>query len=173
MNDFTSLFRFKSWADAELLEALGAIDAASHPAEHKTAVRTVNHLHVVDQIFRGHLQGVPHGFEATNTPHTPALDELRQSVGAVDDWYVRYVDSLGEAHLAEEVRFTFTDGEAGRMTRQEILMHVLTHGGYGYAKEFHVERYLRESLVGRIAPVSPQMILCFIAEKVLGLPKSY
>ncbi|WP_326536082.1 acyl-CoA dehydrogenase family protein [Pseudorhodoferax sp.] len=50
---------------------------------------------------------------------------------------------------------------------------VMTHGGYGYAKEYHVERYLREALIPRIAPVSPQMILCFIAEKVLGLPKSY
>jgi acyl-CoA dehydrogenase len=50
---------------------------------------------------------------------------------------------------------------------------VLTHGGMGYAKEFHVERYFRESMLPRIAPVSPQMIFCFIAEKVLGLPKSY
>ncbi|MES2538321.1 MAG: acyl-CoA dehydrogenase family protein [Pseudomonadota bacterium] len=50
---------------------------------------------------------------------------------------------------------------------------VLTHGGMGYAKEFHVERYFRESMLPRIAPVSPQLILCFIAEKVLGLPKSY
>jgi acyl-CoA dehydrogenase len=50
---------------------------------------------------------------------------------------------------------------------------VMTHGGFGYAKEYHVERYLRESLIPRIAPVSPQLILCYIAEKVLGLPKSY
>ena len=50
---------------------------------------------------------------------------------------------------------------------------VLAHGGYGYAKEYHVERYLRESLIARIAPVSEQMIFCYIAEKVLGLPKSY
>lgn len=50
---------------------------------------------------------------------------------------------------------------------------VLTLGGMGYAKEYHVERYLRESFIPRIAPVSPQLILCFIAEKVLGLPKSY
>src|SRR6185437_7373116 len=50
---------------------------------------------------------------------------------------------------------------------------VLTHGGYGYAQEYHVERYLREVMITRIAPVSPQMILNFIAEKVLGLPKSY
>ncbi|MGX9936596.1 acyl-CoA dehydrogenase family protein [Advenella kashmirensis] len=50
---------------------------------------------------------------------------------------------------------------------------VLTHGGMGYAKEYHVERYMREAMLPRIAPVSPQLILCFIAEKVLGLPKSY
>jgi acyl-CoA dehydrogenase len=48
-----------------------------------------------------------------------------------------------------------------------------THGGMGYAKEYHVERYMREVMIPRIAPVSPQLILCFIAEKVLGLPKSY
>lgn len=50
---------------------------------------------------------------------------------------------------------------------------IFTHGGMGYAKQYHVERYLRESWIPRLAPVSPQMILCFIAEKVLGLPKSY
>jgi acyl-CoA dehydrogenase len=50
---------------------------------------------------------------------------------------------------------------------------VMTHGGYGYAKEYDVERYLREVLITRIAPVSPQLILCYIAERALGLPKSY
>ncbi len=50
---------------------------------------------------------------------------------------------------------------------------VLTLGGMGYAKEYHVERYLREAMIPRLAPVSPQLILCFIAEKVLGLPRSY
>jgi len=50
---------------------------------------------------------------------------------------------------------------------------VMTHGGYGYAKEYHVERYMREIMLSRIAPVSPQLILCCIAEQVLGLPKSY
>jgi acyl-CoA dehydrogenase len=50
---------------------------------------------------------------------------------------------------------------------------VLTHGGMGYSKEFHVERYLREVMITRIAPVSREMILSHIAERVLGLPKSY
>jgi acyl-CoA dehydrogenase len=50
---------------------------------------------------------------------------------------------------------------------------VMTHGGFGYAREYHVERYLRESLIPRLTPVSRELILSFIAEKVLGLPKSY
>ena len=53
------------------------------------------------------------------------------------------------------------------------LQAVLTHGGFGYAKEYHVERLLREVTITRIAPVTEQLILSFIAEKVLGLPKSY
>jgi len=50
---------------------------------------------------------------------------------------------------------------------------VMTHGGMGYSAEYHVERYLRESLVPRLAPVSREMILNYIGQRVLGLPKSY
>ena len=56
---------------------------------------------------------------------------------------------------------------------EAVLTAVLTHGGYGYAKEYHVERLLREVTITRIAPVTEQLILSFIAEKVLDLPKSY
>lgn len=61
-------------------------------------------------------------------------------------------------------------GEAGFDACQQAVM---THGGFGYAREYHVERYLRECMVPRIAPISPELILCHIAERVLGLPKSY
>jgi acyl-CoA dehydrogenase len=50
---------------------------------------------------------------------------------------------------------------------------VLAHGGMGYAKEYHVERMMREAMIARIAPVSREMILNYVAERVLGLPKSY
>ena len=53
------------------------------------------------------------------------------------------------------------------------LQAVLTHGGFGYAKEYHVERLVREAILFRIAPVTPQLVLSFIAEHALGLPKSY
>src|SRR6202012_6010928 len=60
-------------------------------------------------------------------------------------------------------------GEAGFEACQQAVM---THGGFGYAQEFHVERYMRENIIPRIAPISPQLALSFIAEKVLGLAKS-
>jgi acyl-CoA dehydrogenase len=50
---------------------------------------------------------------------------------------------------------------------------VRTHGGMGYASEYNVERYFREAVVTRLAPVSRELILCYLAERVLGLPKSY
>ena len=56
---------------------------------------------------------------------------------------------------------------------EAALQAVLTHGGMGYAKEYHVERLLREVTITRIAPITEQLILSFVAEKVLDLPKSY
>jgi acyl-CoA dehydrogenase len=76
----------------------------------------------------------------------------------------------GKPCAAEANAAKYLAGEAGFNACQTAVM---THGGYGYAKEYHVERYLREVMISRIAPISPQLVLCFIAEKVLGLPKSY
>ena len=71
---------------------------------------------------------------------------------------------------AESNAAKYLAGEAGFRACETAL---LTHGGMGYAKEFHVERYFREAMLLRIAPISIQLIMCHIAEKVLGLPKSY
>jgi acyl-CoA dehydrogenase len=62
---------------------------------------------------------------------------------------------------------------AGEFAFEACHTAMLTLGGMGYAQEYHVERYLRESLIPRTAPVSPHMILNFLAERVLELPKSY
>ena len=71
---------------------------------------------------------------------------------------------------AESNAAKYLAGEAGFKACETA---VLMHGGFGYAKEYHVERYFRESMLLRIAPISIQLIMCYIAEKVLGLPKSY
>jgi acyl-CoA dehydrogenase len=79
--------------------------------------------------------------------------------------YDRKMDCAAEANAAKYL--------AGEAAFRACETAVMTHGGMGYSREFHVERYLREVLIARIAPVTPHMILNFIAEKVLGLPKSY
>jgi acyl-CoA dehydrogenase len=71
---------------------------------------------------------------------------------------------------AEANAAKYLGGEAGFRACETA---VLSHGGMGYAKEFDVERYFREAMIARIAPVSREMILNYIAERVLGLPKSY
>jgi acyl-CoA dehydrogenase len=76
----------------------------------------------------------------------------------------------GQPCGAEANAAKYLAGEAGFRTCEQAVM---THGGMGYAQEYHVERYLRESLIPRIAPVSPQLILSYLAERVLDLPKSY
>lgn len=76
----------------------------------------------------------------------------------------------GEPCGAEANAAKYLAAEAAFKTCETAVM---SHGGMGYAREFHVERYLRESLITRIAPVTPHMILNFIAEKVPGLPRSY
>lgn len=76
----------------------------------------------------------------------------------------------GQSCGAEANAAKFLGARAGY---NAALQSVLTHGGMGYAKEYHVERLLREVLITRIAPVSEQLIASFIGERVLGLPKSY
>ena len=85
---------------------------------------------MVDSIFAAHLAGVAHEFTATNTVETPALDALRDTVATRDRWYVDYVANLTPTQLEESIAFTFTDGAAGRMSREEMLAHIITHGSY-------------------------------------------
>ncbi|WP_310539380.1 acyl-CoA dehydrogenase family protein [Phenylobacterium sp.] len=76
----------------------------------------------------------------------------------------------GEPCGAEANAAKYLGGEAGFSACEAA---VLAHGGMGYAREFDVERYFREAMIARIAPISREMVLNYIAERVLGLPKSY
>lgn len=125
-----SLFRYKAWANDELFAALAEVDAEKYPAESHNAIRILNHVYVVDCIYKAHLAGSAHGHTATNTKETPALHALAAAVKELDAWFLAYVNKLPSASLQEQVRFVFTDGDAGLMSREEMLLHVITHGGY-------------------------------------------
>ena len=124
-----SLFAYKAWADSELLDTLSTLPAANADALH-ACIRTLNHIHVVDRIFRAHLSGEPRPFDATNTKATPTLEQLGRDVRATDAWYLDHVAHASERDLSQVLDFTFTDGDRGRMSREEMLMHIVTHGTY-------------------------------------------
>lgn len=130
MNTLQSLFAQKSWANNELFNVLATVTAQEHAGAVHTAIRTLNHIYVVDRIFRAHLLGEPHGYSATNTEATPELGELQFAVAETDAWFEKYSSTVSSAQLGESIAFRFTDGDAGTMTREEMLLHVITHGAY-------------------------------------------
>lgn len=125
-----SLFRHKAAIDDEFLLAVDRIDAVAQADDRRVAIRLMNHIHVVDRIFSAHMREDAHGYDATNTIETPAVDALRWAMSDTDLWLIEHAGRLTPAQLAESVVFTFTDGQPGRMTREEMLMHLIGHGSY-------------------------------------------
>lgn len=125
-----SLFCYKVWADGELLDALATLDPQQYVEAHHNALRIFNHIHVVDAIFKGNLLGETHGFSATNTPETPTLASLRTAISKLDAWYLDYVAGLSQSDGEAVLSFNFVDGDKGQMSREEMLLHLVTHGGY-------------------------------------------
>ncbi|HEX3406656.1 MAG TPA: DinB family protein [Caulobacteraceae bacterium] len=120
------LFRHKAQANRDMLEAMTGFEDGSPARE--VAIRTISHTWVVDRIFAAHLSGTQHGFGSANQAEAPSLTDLSVEIAASDAWYVDYASRLAAAQLAEVIDFTFTDGAPGRMSREEMLLHIITHG---------------------------------------------
>lgn len=125
-DNLTRLFQFKAWADDTLLAALARIGNRAPVSD--LAIKALSHSYIVDRIFAAHLRGEQHGYQSANLEEMPTLEQLSRDIRASDQEYVGYVAKLGPRELAEMIDFTFTDGAAGRMSREEMLLHVITHG---------------------------------------------
>jgi uncharacterized damage-inducible protein DinB len=124
-----SLFQYKAWANRGLFEALRAAPKGQNPTEMLRITLILDHVAVVDRIFKARLSGEQPAFAGVVSEVTPTLDALWRDVEETDRWYVDYTDRVTEAELGEAVDFTFlSDGEPGHMTKAEMLGHVLTHG---------------------------------------------
>ena len=120
------LFRYKAWADDELLTRLAGLGSESRITG--LAIKALSHSYIVDRIFAAHLRGKAHAYTSANSSEMPTLEELSADIRRSDRAYIEYVSALDRDQLAERVDFTFTDGATGRMSREEMLMHVITHG---------------------------------------------
>lgn len=120
------LFRYKAWANDELLTALAKLDGESRITG--LAIKALSHSYIVDRIFAAHLRGKTHAYPSANPNEMPTLEDLSADIRKSDREYVDYVSTLDRGQLAQQIDFVFTDGAAGRMSREEMLMHVITHG---------------------------------------------
>ncbi len=128
------LTRYNAWSNKLMFDAVAALPAGEALKERKSLfknmVHTLNHNYVIDAIWRGHLEGRDHGYSARNTADHPPLAELWAKQQAMDEWYIAWGDALSDAALDERVKFTLIGGNAGFMTRYEILLHVVNHTSY-------------------------------------------
>ena len=128
MSTLQTLFGHKASINEQLLDALASANPQQHREGVKAAMDILNHIYIVDRIFRAHLLGEKHDFASAKTDSTPELSELRALTAETDAWYLQYVSDLSADQLAEIIEFEFTDGDSGTLTREEILLHVITHG---------------------------------------------
>jgi uncharacterized damage-inducible protein DinB len=126
--------RYKAWANGLVFAAAAKLPEAELTAPRKiifgNMLRTLNHVHAMDEVWRAHLEGRPHGHTTRNPEACPSFAELREAQKGMDAWWVDYADSLPEAKQDEVVNFRFIGGGPGSMTRRDILLHVANHGTY-------------------------------------------
>ncbi|HEY4146734.1 DinB family protein [Pinirhizobacter sp.] len=120
------LFRYKAWANDELLTSLARLGGDSPITG--LAIKALSHSYIVDRIFAAHVRRQAHAYTSANSTQMPALEDLSADIRKVDREYIDYVSTLDSDLLAERIDFVFTDGAPGRMSREEMLMHVITHG---------------------------------------------
>lgn len=123
-------FAYKRWAMGRTLDAVRAVDAQAFPASVAFARQQLNHIAIVEELFRARLLGEAAPHAATNTAEVPALEELAARLEASDQWYAGHLAGMAPEQWDQTLRFRFADGRDGCMTRREILFHVLNHSTY-------------------------------------------
>lgn len=120
------LFRYKAWANDELLTKLATLGSDSPITA--LAIKALSHTYIVDRIFAAHMRGEIHSYTSANLEEMPTLEALSADIRKSDREYVEYVSTLNPDQFGQLTDFAFTDGKPGRMSREEMLMHVITHG---------------------------------------------
>jgi uncharacterized damage-inducible protein DinB len=128
------LARYKAWANERLYATLASLPdtdlAAPSPIFAGSILRTLNHVHLMDVVWKSHLLGVPHGVATRNPESAPPLSELRDAQRDIDAWYIDYTAAMTPAARDDVVHFTFIGGGDGTLSREDILLHVVNHTTY-------------------------------------------
>lgn len=126
----TSAIASKCWGDQRTLDACRLIDRRLHPQTYAFVCQQLNHLVIVEELFKARLLGEVEPHANTNTLDVPELADLQRRKLASNDWLSNYLQSRAVDALDEKVTFQFVDGQHGCMSIAEILLHLVNHGSY-------------------------------------------
>lgn len=124
---YRTLIHYKRWA-TNGLNGVIAENLERMPADERILVlRLLDHIQAVDEIFSHNLEARPHDYRAPRSAELPSFDALARRARVIGDWYADYADALAPEEVDEAVDFSFSNGDAARMTRGEMLLHVAMH----------------------------------------------
>lgn len=125
---FIQTFNYKIWADDRTLDAIDSINKDCFPDSYSFTLQQINHMVIVEELFKSRLTNDSAPHRTTNTDVVPAFDELNQRLKESGNWYRNYVSDLENGE--ELISFKFADGKLGKMSVEEILFHIVNHGSY-------------------------------------------
>ena len=121
-------FSYKRWADERTLRAIEKIDSDLFPDAHAFALQQINHMVIVEELFKSRLVFASPPHQNTNTDVVPNFEELEGRLRKSADWFEGYVSQLENGN--DQIAFVFTDGKRGSLSVEEILFHIVNHGSY-------------------------------------------
>lgn len=126
--------RYMAWANDVMMSSVANLPDSEITKPRQALIGTIahtfNHILVVEDIFRAHLEGRPHGYTSRTTETSPPFLEVRRRLNKMDLYYVELAEQLSVGELDEVLHFEFVGGGAGAMSRQEILLHLVNHATY-------------------------------------------
>lgn len=137
MSEFPLVHRmtaYMAWADDVMLKNAAKLPEAALNAPRDalfgSIAGTFDHILVVGEIFRAHLEGRDHGHHARHRAEPLPFPEVARRLREMNDHYMALARQWSDRDLAETVRFTFVGGGEGAMTREDILLHLVNHATY-------------------------------------------
>ncbi|MCY1354795.1 DinB family protein [compost metagenome] len=123
-----NLYEYKKWSESSIFDYLLAPDQDKFPEAFTKALYYLSHINIVDKIFIARLKGEPPVQTSVVTNETQNIVMLEKDFTATNEWLLTYVKNLPEVEFQDEISFQFFDGDKGRMTKEQILTHLITHG---------------------------------------------
>lgn len=124
------LFEYKAWADERTLLACAEINDHTITEPANFILQQLNHMIIVEDLFRARLLRQPPPHTATNTKELPSFSELSARLKESNQCFQTYVAEQTNVTLKDVLKFEFADGKQGAMSVEEILFHIVNHGSY-------------------------------------------